>query len=203
MCCISKHKVSARQIASNFSCELVAIRTVLDIYLTRTNIANSEGIIVFSDCRSALEATKEEKMELTQEINSLLCSICALGKSCTLQWIHVYVDIEGNEMIDSLANEPRTLEPVILSTSTTVFDANAVANQKSCLNPRIKLSLAELNYSREITTTITILKTKHFKGMKILPEGSRSCVACRHWTGMHLDLKYLFSCPFIVGAFLK
>ncbi|GFV09495.1 protocadherin-like wing polarity protein stan [Trichonephila clavipes] len=63
----SMHKVSAGQIASNFKCELIAIRTALDIYLTRTNIANSDGIIVPSDCRSALEVIKEGKMVLTQE----------------------------------------------------------------------------------------------------------------------------------------
>ncbi|GFU82801.1 RNase H domain-containing protein [Trichonephila clavipes] len=62
------------QIASNFTCKLRAIRTALDIYLTRTNIANFDSIIVLSDFRSALEAIKEGKMGLTQEINSLLFS---------------------------------------------------------------------------------------------------------------------------------
>ncbi|GFS89205.1 hypothetical protein TNCV_1259411 [Trichonephila clavipes] len=53
----------------------------------------------------------------------------ALGKLCTLQWIPAHIDIEGNEMADSLANETRPLEPLTLS--TTVFDANAVANKSS------------------------------------------------------------------------
>ncbi|GFS97503.1 RNase H domain-containing protein [Trichonephila clavipes] len=116
--------VSAGQIASNFTRALIPIWTVLDIYLTRTNIANSNGIIVLSDCRSAVEAMKEGKMRLAHEINSLLFSIGALGKSCTLQWIPAHVDIEGNEMThtDSLANETETLEP--LTSSTRVFDAN-------------------------------------------------------------------------------
>ncbi|GFT30931.1 RNase H domain-containing protein [Trichonephila clavipes] len=84
----------------------------IDIYLALTNIANSDGLIVLSDCRSALEAIKEGKTGLTQEITSLLFSIGALGKSCTLQWIPAHVDIEVNEMADSLANEARTLEPL-------------------------------------------------------------------------------------------
>ncbi|PRD29996.1 UNVERIFIED_CONTAM: hypothetical protein NCL1_27742 [Trichonephila clavipes] len=133
----SKH-VCAGQISSNFTCELITIRKALDIYLTRTNIADSDGIIVLSDCRSALEAIKEGKMGLTQEINSLLFSIGALGKSCILQGIPAYVDIEGSEMADSL-------EP--LTSYTMVFDANAVAKQKLCSNPRKNLSLSELNYS--------------------------------------------------------
>ncbi|GFS76533.1 RNase H domain-containing protein [Trichonephila clavipes] len=90
-----------------------------------------------------------------------------LGKSCTLQWIPAHVDVEGIEMADFLASEARTLEP--LTSSTMVFDAKAVAKQKLCSNPIKKLSLPELNYSREITSTITRLRTKHFKGMKILP----------------------------------
>ncbi|GFS98443.1 RNase H domain-containing protein [Trichonephila clavipes] len=114
--------VSAGKIASNFTRALIPIWTVLDIHLTRTNIANSDGIIVLSDCRSALEALKEGKMGLSHEINSLLFSIGALGKSCTLQWIPAHVYIEGNEMTDSLANEAETLEP--LTSSTKVFDAN-------------------------------------------------------------------------------
>ncbi|GFV71618.1 RNase H domain-containing protein [Trichonephila clavipes] len=89
----SKHKVSAGQIASNFLCELTAIKTALDIFITRTNIANFNGIIELSDCSYAVEAIKERKMMLTQEINSLLFSIGALGKSCTLQWIIAHVDI--------------------------------------------------------------------------------------------------------------
>ncbi|GFT70828.1 RNase H domain-containing protein [Trichonephila clavipes] len=64
--------------------DLVSFLSNLCLYLTRTNIANSDGIIVLSDCRSVLEATKKGKMGLTQEINSLLYSICALGKSFTL-----------------------------------------------------------------------------------------------------------------------
>ncbi|GFU16504.1 DUF4817 domain-containing protein [Trichonephila clavipes] len=66
-----------------------------------------------------------------------------------------------------------------------------------------KLSLPELNYSREITTTTTRLRTKHFKGMKILPEGSRSYAECMYCLGKQLEPKHLFSCPFIVGALFK
>ncbi|GFT55053.1 RNase H domain-containing protein [Trichonephila clavipes] len=138
----SKHKVSAGQIASNFTRELIAIRTALDIYHTRTNIANSECIIVLSDCRSALEVNKEGKMRFIQEIISLLFSIGVLGKSCTIQWIPAHVDIEGEEIVDFLANEARTLEP--LTSSTTVFDANAVAKQKLCSNPRKKIMAARI-----------------------------------------------------------
>ncbi|GFU82800.1 RNase H domain-containing protein [Trichonephila clavipes] len=69
------------------------------------------------------------------------------------------VDIEGNEMANSLVNEARTLEPL------TVFDANA--------------------------------------GMKILPDGSRSCVECSHCPGTQLHPKHLFSYPSIVGALFK
>ncbi|GFV71617.1 RNase H domain-containing protein [Trichonephila clavipes] len=104
-------------------------------------------------------------------------------------------------MAYSLVNEARTFGPV--TSSTMVFDANAVTNKKLCSNPRKKLPLPELNYSREITTTITRLRTKPFKGMKILPDGSKSYVECRHCSGMQLDPKHLFSCPSIVGALFE
>ncbi|GFT79154.1 RNase H domain-containing protein [Trichonephila clavipes] len=104
-------------------------------------------------------------------------------------------------MADFLVNEARTFEPV--TSSTTVFDANAVAKQQLCSNPRKKFSLPELNYSREITTSKTRPRTKYFKGMKILPAGSRSYVECRRCPGMPLDPKHRFSCPSIVGALFK
>ncbi|GFX60589.1 RNase H domain-containing protein [Trichonephila clavipes] len=99
------------------------------------------------------------------------------------------------------SNESKTLEAV--TSATTVFDANVAANQKLCSNPRKKFSLPELNYSRGITTTITRLRTKHFKDMKILSDGSRSYVECRHCTDMQLDSQNLFSCPSIVVASFK
>ena len=46
---ISKHRVTAGKIASNFTCELVSIRRALD--LAWTNITHSNDIIVVSDCR--------------------------------------------------------------------------------------------------------------------------------------------------------
>ncbi|GFX72773.1 RNase H domain-containing protein [Trichonephila clavipes] len=58
----SKHKFTVGKISSNFTCEFTAISTALDIYLTLTNITNSDGVILFSDCRSALEAIKKGKM---------------------------------------------------------------------------------------------------------------------------------------------
>ncbi|GFX83461.1 RNase H domain-containing protein [Trichonephila clavipes] len=39
--------------------------------------------------------------------------------------------------------------------------------------------------------------------MKILLDGSRLYVECRHCPGMPLDPKHLFSCPSIVVAFFK
>ncbi|GFV09283.1 RNase H domain-containing protein [Trichonephila clavipes] len=103
-------------------------------------------------------------------------------------------------MANSLANEARTHEPL---SSTTVFDVNAVAKQKLSSNSRKKLFLPEVNYNREFTSTITRLRTKHFKGRKILPGGSRSYVECRHCPDTKLDPKHLFSFPSIAGALFK
>ncbi|GFT55051.1 RNase H domain-containing protein [Trichonephila clavipes] len=54
-----------------------------------------------------------------------------------------------------------------------------------------------------MTSTITRLRRKHFKSMKILPDGSRSYVECRYCPGKQMDPKHLFSCPSIVGALFK
>ncbi|GFW65299.1 RNase H domain-containing protein [Trichonephila clavipes] len=52
-------------------------------------------------------------------------------------------------------------------------------------------------------TTIIRLRSKHFKGVKILPDGSGSYVVCRHCPVTRLDPKHLLSCPSIVGVLFK
>ena len=137
------------------------------MYLAWTNTAHSEGIIIFSDCRSALEAIQGGKTKLTQEINSHLLFNEAIRKSCILQWIPANLDTERNKLVAYHANEARKVEPVPLS--TTVFDANAVAKQKLCANPLRKFSLPELSYSREIPTTIARLRTNTARECRSCP----------------------------------
>ncbi|GFT63763.1 hypothetical protein TNCV_423811 [Trichonephila clavipes] len=92
----------------------------IEVLLSHTGQTNSEteahaiklDLPGDTDCKSALETMKEGKMGPTHEINSLLFSIGAFGKSCNFQWIPAHVDIQGNEMTDSLANEAGTLEPL-------------------------------------------------------------------------------------------
>ncbi|UYV74311.1 hypothetical protein LAZ67_11002979 [Cordylochernes scorpioides] len=69
----------------------------------------SEGIIIYSDSRSALEAIQKGNTGITQKIHSLLTQLEILEKNCILQWIPAHVGIEGNEMADELAKEARKL----------------------------------------------------------------------------------------------
>ncbi|GFX96508.1 RNase H domain-containing protein [Trichonephila clavipes] len=119
--------------------------------------------------QSALEAIQGIKTRLNQDVNSFLLCIEETGKSCTLQWIPDHVDTKRKELANSLAKEGRTIEPAPLS--TTGFDANAVAKQKALLKPRKISSLPESSHNRKVTTA---LRTKHFKDMDILPDGSRT-----------------------------
>ena len=94
-----------------------------------------------------------------------------------LQWIPLHVGIEGNKLAGSLANETSIF-------SIMVFDIKSVAKQKLCTNPQRK-SAPKSNYSRKITMTIAILRTKHFKSVKILPNGSRTYVESKHCPGTY------------------
>ncbi|GFV23260.1 RNase H domain-containing protein [Trichonephila clavipes] len=116
--------------------------SVLEIYITLTNIANFDGIIVLSDCRSVLVSIKKGKIRLMQEINFFLICNGSLRNSCNLQRIPVHVDIERNEMADSLANEDRTIEHE--TSSTKIFDADAGAKTKALLKTQKILARIKL-----------------------------------------------------------
>ena len=45
-----------------------------------------------------------------------------------------------------------------------------------------------------ITSTISRMLTKQMRGMKIMPNGSRTYAECRHCAGIQLDLRHLFNC---------
>ncbi|GFX93372.1 hypothetical protein TNCV_151781 [Trichonephila clavipes] len=54
--------------------ELFPIRIVLDTYFEWRNIAHSDGIIVFSNCKPTLEAIKRGETHLSLKKSSFFCS---------------------------------------------------------------------------------------------------------------------------------
>ena len=161
--------------------ELIAIRTVLEIYLASKNISHCDVIIQLSDCRSVPQAIQGGKKRLIREINILCFPLSQLKNSAPFSGSFFVIILRGNGWYDYLVNESRTIDPVALS--TTVFDTNAVAKYKLSASPLREFSVSELNYSREITTIIATLRTKLFKGMKILPDSSRIYVEGKHCSG--------------------
>ncbi|CAL1288993.1 unnamed protein product [Larinioides sclopetarius] len=163
------HKISVSKIASNYTCELVAIKEALNFYHYK-DIKNSNGLLLFSDSRSALQAILRGNSQLTQDIILLLSKITMAQRTCILQWIPAHVDINGNERADILDKEARDNSQ--LSTSLTLTDA--IASRRLLPASSQKQSILALNCDRAISTTIARLRTKHFKGMKISPDGRRS-----------------------------
>lgn len=193
------HKISVGKIASNYTCELVAIREALNIYCSK-EIQNSNGLLLFSDSRSALQAILSGNSTLTQDIIQLLNKITTAQRTCILQWIPAHVDIDGNEEADILAKEAR--DDPQLPNSMTLSDADAIASRR-LLQASAKHSIPALNCDRAISTTIARLRTKHLKGMKIFPDGHRSYRSCPHCKNTELSPNHLFDCPAIVAKLLK
>ncbi|UYV82634.1 hypothetical protein LAZ67_22000283 [Cordylochernes scorpioides] len=123
-----KIKEGAGKISSNFTCELTAIWKALDVCLNQPFLHQTEGIIIYSDSRSSLEAIQKGNTRITQKIHSLLTQLETLEKNCILQWIPAHVGIEGNEMADELAKEARKLSQ--RKEQMSVFDADALAKYK-------------------------------------------------------------------------
>ncbi|GFS87452.1 RNase H domain-containing protein [Trichonephila clavipes] len=172
-----KHKINTGIIASNFTSELVAIREALILYQQDPHVIDStEGLVIFSDSKSAIEAIRNGETNISCDIITLLEQLHNKRKSCILQWIPAHVNIEGNECADiySLAKEARDIEHKC--TTITLDDANAVAKHR-IMNHIFKKPLAtEFECPRIITSTIARLRTEHLKSMKIHPDKTRSYV---------------------------
>ncbi|GFW65982.1 probable RNA-directed DNA polymerase from transposon BS [Trichonephila clavipes] len=120
-----KHSI----IASNFTSELVAIREALLLYQQNPHVIDStEGLVIFSDSKSAIEAIRNGETNISCDVITLLEQLHNKRKSCILQWIPAHVNIEGNECADSLAKEARDIEHKC--TTITLDDANAVAKHR-------------------------------------------------------------------------
>ena len=188
------HSIPVGKIASNYTCELVAIRCALEIYLSKVD-QGSNGIIIFSDARSALQAIQRGWCQLSHKIIELIHKIIATQSSCTLQWIPAHVGIPGNEKADELAKEARDSPQT--SKCLTLIDANAVASRKLTCQQGKKFSIPELNSDRTISTIIARLRTKHLKGMRISADGQRSYTRlCPHCPdNIQLSPQHILSCP--------
>lgn len=194
------HKISVGKIASNYTCELVAIKEALNLYYSKA-IQNSNGLLLFSDSRSALQAILRGNSQLTQDIILLLNEITTAQRACILQWIPAHVDIDGNEKADILAKEARdNSQP---SNSLTLTDADAIASRRLLSATSQKHSIPTLNCDRAISTTIARLRTKHFKGMKISPDGHRSYRSCPHCIDTELSPDHIFDCPAILAKLFR
>ncbi|GFT54020.1 RNase H domain-containing protein [Trichonephila clavipes] len=135
-----KHRVAAGKIAFNFTSELIAIKDVLALYLTQSRMVfTSNGLVIFSDCKSALEVIKGGKVRFAQDINELLSTIVAREKTCTIQWVPTDVNIEGNGHADSLAKEARNIDPSPIK--IPCLDVNADAKHRLRDGPRKKWCL--------------------------------------------------------------
>ncbi|GBN82966.1 hypothetical protein AVEN_179765-1 [Araneus ventricosus] len=68
--------------------------------------------------------------------------------------------------------------------------------------PSIKNSfhICEINEVRNITRTITRLRTSHFKAMRIDVNGVRTHAQCSHCPDTELSPNHIFDCPAILRA---
>ncbi|GFX71942.1 RNase H domain-containing protein [Trichonephila clavipes] len=207
-----KHKFNTGIIASNFTSELMAITEALILYQQDPHVIDStEGLVIFSDSKSVIEATRNGETNISCDIITLLEQLHSKRKSCNLQWIPAHVSIEGNECADiyiyiyiyiySLAKEARDTDHKL--TTITLDDANAVAKHRIMNHTFKKPLVTEFDCPQIITSTIARLRTEHLKGMKIHPGKSRSYVQCKHCPDLQITHNHILECPTVATKLLK
>ncbi|GFT87872.1 hypothetical protein TNCV_799781 [Trichonephila clavipes] len=102
-----------------------------------------------------------------------------------------------NEQADNLAKEARNSPQ--LSNCLTLTDADAIERCKLTSHPVKKHFIPDLNCNRVISTTIARLRTRHFKGRKISPDGQRSYNTYPNCPDIQLCPHHIFSCPSILA----
>ena len=192
-------KTGAGKIASNFTGELLAIHLTLAAYLNLSPEKQLDGITIFSDSRSALQALSNGLSNLVLDIISLLDRVHGLDKKCILQWIPAHVDLEFNEIADSLAKRARCLDQTAIPTS--LADANAYVKSKLLIPSSIKTKyqITELDVDRKTATTITRLRMKHHKNMKISSDGIKHYQKCSICPDVELTPHHIFDCPAVAA----
>ncbi|CAL1264458.1 unnamed protein product [Larinioides sclopetarius] len=148
------HKISVGKIASNYTCELVAIKEALNLY-HYNDIQNSNGLLLFSDSRSALQAILRGNSQLTQDI------ILLLRKITTAQRTYCIMNMQRllKHVVDSLEN--------ILDIHERSIPRNLTSprqNQSSLLNLEKNMSHMNRCHHRSCKTVhSTILPLSDFK----------------------------------------
>ncbi|GFU81713.1 hypothetical protein TNCV_3086251 [Trichonephila clavipes] len=76
----------------------MAIREGLILYQQDPHVIDStEGLVIFSDSKSAIEAIRNGETNISCDIITLLEQLHNKRKSCIMQWIPAHVNIEGHE----------------------------------------------------------------------------------------------------------
>lgn len=123
-----------------------------------------------------------------------------LKKKCILQWVPAHCGLEYNEIADSLANSGRCQDQT--GTPTSLADANALIKLilKTPSAFKIKYQIPQLDVSRKTATTITRLQMKHYKNMKISPDGTKTYQGCSNCPDIELTPDHVFDCPAVTAV---
>ncbi|GFW00985.1 RNase H domain-containing protein [Trichonephila clavipes] len=160
-------------------------------------------LLLPDDSKSAIEAIRNGKTNISCDIITLLEQLHSKRKPCILQWIPAHVNIVGTECADiySIAKEARDINHKC--TTITLDDANAVAKHRIMHHTFKKPLVMEFDCPRSITSTIARLKTEHLKCIKIHPDKTRSYVQCKHCPELQLTPNHILECSTVATKLLK
>ena len=104
-----------------------------------------------------------------------------------------------NEIADALAKEARPLNTNRI-TKVTLSDISSVAKAKLIdRETNIKHQIPEISTNRTLTSTLTRLRTGHFRGMKVHKYGTRTFFHRKNCPDTELTPEHLFNCSAILA----
>ncbi|CAL1276837.1 unnamed protein product [Larinioides sclopetarius] len=126
-----------------------------------------------------------------------------------LQWSPLVIEGKYNTFCGPTGRSPtlsrlwQSSSFIFPRTTITLADVKAVAKHRLLPHSFNKHLITDIDCPRILTSIITRLRTNHYKGMKILPDKTRTYIPCKNCTDAQFTPDRILECPALTPHILR